>query len=664
MRKIFDSTAIDHAYASTDSTRIHVWGGSAYTEAIILESNGRFGLVDAGEDNDYPDGTDSRYPLRPGITQGAGIEDDLVAYLERLGVTPDNLEFLIITHSHSDHAGGADTIIERFKPQRVYVQEYRDEYITDPAALWDNLYVYDQLIAAAETAGVPIVQRFDVSAPVYPWEDSCDSLIGSEGSSEPGASTDPIDPGDPIDPEGPGDSEEPLVASPIFNLGAMQIEIMNYGDDYKAGHADANDACLGVKVTANGKTAFLAGDVNNNDGDEDRLAEQLGKIDILKMGHHGVSGSNTVSYLRTLSPSVLIQTGFLSTTPDAIFGAITAMNSRHYTAEEAMAKDIDFIVMDLSGADVSCSLDTGRDVQLHRNSGRHILNYRDGRPAIANGWLSTNDQWHYFSHDIYAQESMWVMSGKKWYWVNERGTMVRGWAEIGGRWYYFDASGAMKTGWQKIRGEWYYLGSDGAMATGWLRQDGKWYHLGASGIMATGWQQIEGKRYYFNSSGAMQIGWKKLSGKWYYLNGSGAMATGWKMLDGVWYYLRDSGDMATGWQQVGQKWYYLNSSGAMQVGWKKLSGKWYYLNGSGAMATGWKKLDGVWYYLKGSGAMATGWQEVDGRWYYLYRSGVMARNLWIQGRYWVGEDGGMATASYVDGGRYYVDESGAWVPGH
>ena len=39
-------------------------GGS---DAIILESNGHFAMVDTGEDYDFPDGSDSRYPWREGI---------------------------------------------------------------------------------------------------------------------------------------------------------------------------------------------------------------------------------------------------------------------------------------------------------------------------------------------------------------------------------------------------------------------------------------------------------------------------------------------------------------------------------------------------------------------------------------------------------------------
>ena len=66
---------------------------------------------------------------------------------------------------------------------------------------------------------------------------------------------------------------------------------------------------LGVKVSANGKTAFLAGDINNTLGAENTLAGQLGHVDLLCMGHHGYYGSNTPGYMDALSPDLLILPG-------------------------------------------------------------------------------------------------------------------------------------------------------------------------------------------------------------------------------------------------------------------------------------------------------------------------------------------------------------------
>lgn len=71
--------------------RIHVMPYNN-TDAIIVECDGKFGVVDSGEDSLSPDGADERYPLRGGITVGQGIESQVISYMEMLGITEDNLE--------------------------------------------------------------------------------------------------------------------------------------------------------------------------------------------------------------------------------------------------------------------------------------------------------------------------------------------------------------------------------------------------------------------------------------------------------------------------------------------------------------------------------------------------------------------------------------------
>ena len=43
-------------------------------------------------------------------------------------------------------------------------------------------------------------------------------------------------------------------------------------------------------------------------GDEDRLKNEIGKIDLLKLGHHGYYNSNTEDYLNVLSPNYAVIT--------------------------------------------------------------------------------------------------------------------------------------------------------------------------------------------------------------------------------------------------------------------------------------------------------------------------------------------------------------------
>ena len=43
-------------------------------------------------------------------------------------------------------------------------------------------------------------------------------------------------------------------------------------------------------------------------GDEDRLKYEIGRLDLLKLGHHGYSNSNTIDYLNVLKPNYVIIT--------------------------------------------------------------------------------------------------------------------------------------------------------------------------------------------------------------------------------------------------------------------------------------------------------------------------------------------------------------------
>ena len=132
--------------AAGSPVKIHVLAFDD-ADAILVECDGRFGMVDSGEDSDSPTGDDARYPLRPGTTVGKGREREVIAYMESLGVNGDNFDFYIGTHPHSDHIGSADDIIRAFRPQAIYLPYYEDDFITSSSRLWDNLFVYDNLEA-------------------------------------------------------------------------------------------------------------------------------------------------------------------------------------------------------------------------------------------------------------------------------------------------------------------------------------------------------------------------------------------------------------------------------------------------------------------------------------------------------------------------------------
>ncbi|EJZ83379.1 hypothetical protein HMPREF9451_00884, partial [Slackia piriformis YIT 12062] len=538
---LFAAPAYAEEASSDDKVHIMTLEGS---DAIIIESNGVFGMVDSGEDDDYPDGSDPRYPLRPGITQGHGHQDEVVAYMRSIGVTEDNFDFYIGTHPHSDHIGSADEVIRAFHPKRVYVPEYKDEYISYDPALWDNRYVYDRMIEAAYEVGATVIWGLDPSAPAFPEmpdadlggnselegdgsgnvEDdgsgSSDGLGGSNGSGEVDdpsdsdnigqAGQDSVDLnsfaedeadgegaaeayalGDPngswagrLIEDGPEPQHDPVtldeaagldfqrndiaaasdmpggpvgtIGNPRFMLGDFSIEIMNYGDDYKTTPvADANWFSWGVKVSAYGKAAFLAGDIGNYDGDEDRLAVQLGHVDVLKMGHHGLSTSSTPEYLSALAPDYAMWTSDYATLPSDRLDVLNELGTRVWNSASSALAGCDAVVFSFGASGVVAE---GPDeaVVEERDESPFWTAYQCGAKTPLSGWVAAGDSWLWFDGSSHAVENSWVSYRGSWYYVGEDALMRTGWVSDGSAWYLMDSSGRMMSGgWVNDGTGWY-----------------------------------------------------------------------------------------------------------------------------------------------------------------------------------------------------------------
>ena len=73
------------------------------SDAILLESNGHYAMIDTGEDYDFPDGSDPRYPYREGDNTDYRnvMTERVMRHLKNVGV--ETLDFILITHAHSDH---------------------------------------------------------------------------------------------------------------------------------------------------------------------------------------------------------------------------------------------------------------------------------------------------------------------------------------------------------------------------------------------------------------------------------------------------------------------------------------------------------------------------------------------------------------------------------
>ena len=582
-----------YTFPGTDGpTRIHVLTTTGSADAILLESRGVFAMIDGAEGIGAPDGKDPRYPLRPGVVPGwVGDTDWVLGYMSKHGVTSSNLAFYLGTHAHSDHIDNADEIIRKFRPKVIFSPEYSDKWITNPDGLWDNQWVYDHMVDAAKwaqkTYGAQFVQKVD------------------------GYNT-------------------------HVQLGDMDVQLIPFdpNETYKVtGTTDANLMGWGAKVSAFGRSAFLAADLMDTEADwskhngfEARVAQVVGKVDMLKAGHHGLRSSNFPPFMEALDPTAIIQTGSESYTPDNLTEKVIHGDVLWAPMSEVGSAGVASVIATFSSAGISYSdFSAASWGHEYGQESPRAWWFKGGRPAATTGWWKgASGSWYYFAGKPSAEASTWVYDGGQWYWMDYSGAMASsGLVDTGKGLYYLDSAGHPSgNGWMQIKGKWYYL-HDGRAHNGWLYDGGSWYWLdGRAGDMATGWTSVQGSWYYMRSSGAMVTGWLDGGGTWYYLSASGAMVTGWLYDHGSWYYFGSEGMMALGWFSDGSAVYYAAPSGAMATGWLYSNGSWYYLSSSGARATGWVLDGGAWYYLSYDGRMVTGRNYIDGRFSVFTDSGV------------------------------------------
>ena len=693
-----------------DGNRIHFINlkSKSGSDAILLESKGHFALIDMGEDYDFPDGSNPRYPDRWGITMDNDqvLEDRLFRHLKQVGV--EKLDFILGTHVHSDHIGSADEVLKHYPVDKFYLKRYSDERITTQWRLWDNLYNYDNAVKTALERGVNLIQ--DISD---------------------------------------NDSH--------FTMGDMDIQLYNYKNEYDSEGKlkkvfDDNSNSIVAVVTVAGKRIYLGGDLDNAEGAEDKLGPVIGKVDMMKWNHHyDATISNTVNFINNLSPSIVVQTSGSDINRESTRALLREKNIKIVKAY-SHTKDATVFDIDKEGftnvSEVFPDIPTVREKwykedgywkyrlsddemtigwrkidgvyyffngqgQMQAGKWLHLKDSRekiDGNWYYLNnngdmretGWFNQDGNWYYITStgarsynellEIAGQKYLFdkdgkmltgyqVFNGKKmffsesgalqtagnpstwqkidsdWYFYDEDGLRTVGKKNINGSTYYFNQEGVMQTGWAFVDGHWNYFASSGAMKTGWVKDQETWYYLDKDGIMLTGSQDINGVRYYLNASGAMQTGWAFVDGHWNYFASSGAMKTGWLKDNESWYYLNpETGIMVVGSKEIDGKTYFFKSSGIMQVGWQWLNDSWHYYTESGALQTGWLKDSDAWYYLEGKeGVMLVGLHQVDGKQYYFSGSGAMQIGWkWFDNHYrYFESNGAMKTGWIKDKGIWY-----------
>ena len=625
------------------TNRIHFINTKAQSgsDAILLESNGHYALIDMGEDYDFPDGSNPLYPMRHGIAirNYQVLEDRLFRHLGNVGVK--KFDFILGTHVHSDHIGGADEVLSRFPVDKFYLKKYSDNRITSNWGLWDNLFNYNNALRAAKDKGVKVIQ------------DIADK-----------------------------DSH--------FKLGDMDIQLFNYKNEYDPDGnlrrvPDDNTNSIVVVITVNGKRIYLGGDLDNSIGKEDELGPKIGKVDMMKWNHHyDTTISNTVNFVNNLSPKIIVQTTGADMNSQERQNDIL---NRGIQLIHATSKTQNATVFDVTSdgfKDISNAYPNIPTVQAKWYQEDGFWKYRMSDDEMAIGWQKIDGKYYFFNGKGQMQHSKWIFTNDSWvdnsageyYYVNDDGSMQPGgWFKHDGSWYYIQSDGIRRQSeLAEIGGSKYLFDKDGKMLTGWQTFNGKEMLFADSGALileneqASSWKKINNKWYYFDDKNQASVGFKEINGVTYYFDPSGVMQTGWQFVDGAWYLFANSGAMKKGWAKEGSTWYYLdNKDGKMVTGTQEIAGDNYYFNASGEMQTGWKWLNDAYYFYQASGSLKKGWYKENNQWYYLdANDGKMLRGSHeIAGdKYYFDANGVMQTGwKWLDDAYYFYQASGSLKKG-
>ena len=239
---------------STGDDRIHFLN-TANSDAILIESNGMFALVDSGEG--------SSNPRRK--TEYKGYEKETVDYILKTcsdsnGIA--HLSFILGTHCHYDHIGSFHAVItnEKIKIDKAYFKGCDEDYFSKYDYKWGLTQTYNQIIDDLENRNIPVIHNL---------------------------------------PDKP------------FKFGDFTLQFFNTVNNPQLKGKGENSESVGVKVVKGKKTAFLAADITRPSGVEELVADKVGDVDLLKIGHHGYYGSSSMSFLKTLKPEIAVVTNHL-----------------------------------------------------------------------------------------------------------------------------------------------------------------------------------------------------------------------------------------------------------------------------------------------------------------------------------------------------------------
>ena len=178
--------------------------------------------------------------------------DELDAILSANSIT--EIDYLILSHPHTDHTGGAEKVLSRFKVQNIYrskVLSPFEEYIDGYAVTSDLDYIDVIDVIYEENANIFFI--------------------------------------------------EPCVVD-------IDDAIIQFWTPQDVTYSDENELSPIVTIEAFGKTIMLTGDATGDTEEEflEILGEDELSVDILKVSHHGSDTASSSAFLEKIHPFIAV----------------------------------------------------------------------------------------------------------------------------------------------------------------------------------------------------------------------------------------------------------------------------------------------------------------------------------------------------------------------
>lgn len=215
---IIDTSGIETGNSDCDAQVYFVDVGQG--DATLVISDGKTMLIDSGD-------TDQ--------------EDKLISFMRSKGV--EKLDYLIVTHPHSDHMGEVKDVLKSFKTEKFIMPKL-------PASKTPTSYVYQKMLKEIKNQGLKITAASDTE----------------------------------------------------FTLGKCRVQTFTPKKD----HDNLNNYSTLVKITCDEKSFLITGDCETEE-EKDILSQNFDlKSNVLKVGHHGSSTSSSVKFLKAVSPECAV----------------------------------------------------------------------------------------------------------------------------------------------------------------------------------------------------------------------------------------------------------------------------------------------------------------------------------------------------------------------